>query len=86
MLAPLLLSLTVARAGGQGGAGTDYLKLTEGEWDGKTPWFTGSCKFSADYEERMISIGVINFYQTQGQRLMPGVLGFVVVYNVLKLC
>jgi len=42
MLAPLLLALTIARAGGQGGAGTDYLKLTEGEWDGKTPWFTGS--------------------------------------------
>ena len=52
MLAPLLLALTIARAGGQGGAGTDYLKLTEGEWDGKTPWFTGSCKFGTDYNKK----------------------------------
>ena len=33
-------------AGGGLGSGADYLELTETEWDGKTPWFTGSCEWS----------------------------------------
>jgi hypothetical protein len=31
--------------GGQLGSGAEYLEQTETEWDGKTPWFTGSCKW-----------------------------------------
>ena len=26
------------------GSGNRYLEITEGDWDGKTPWYTGSCK------------------------------------------
>jgi len=30
--------------GGGVGSGAEYLQLTETEWDGKSPWFTGSRK------------------------------------------
>ena len=41
---------TAKNGGGDGGlgSGAEYLELTEREWDGKSPWFTGSrkCVFS----------------------------------------
>jgi hypothetical protein len=33
-----------AGVGGGVGSGAEYLQLTETEWDGKSPWFTGSRK------------------------------------------
>ena len=38
-------AVIAAAGGGSGmGSGAEYLQLTETEWDGKSPWFTGSRK------------------------------------------
>jgi hypothetical protein len=36
--------IAAAGVGGGVGSGAEYLQLTETEWDGKSPWFTGSRK------------------------------------------
>ncbi len=38
------VTAAVGGVGGGVGSGAEYLQLTETEWDGKSPWFTGSRK------------------------------------------
>jgi hypothetical protein len=40
------VTAAVGVGGGGVGSGAEYLQLTETEWDGKSPWFTGSRKCS----------------------------------------